>query len=185
MWDTAKISCSKSSYRLPILFVPKALGRGLRLCVNYRVLNKITIANRYPLPIMSELLDRIRGAQIFRKMDLNNGYHLIFMKNGDESKTSFRCRYGLDKFMEMPFGLTNAPPTFQDMMNHILKHLLDEGVIVYIDDFLIYAKIEEKHDLLVKDVLKRLGKNDEVISPEKCIWSSERVIFLGVCNNLR
>jgi hypothetical protein len=110
---------------------------------------------------------------------MKNGYHLIRVKKGDEWKTGFRCRYGLYEFMVMPFGLTNAPATCQDIMNHILKDLLDEGVVVYIDDVLIYAKTEEKHDLLVKEVLKRLVENDLVIFPEKCKWSSERVEFLG------
>jgi hypothetical protein len=81
--------------------------------------------------------------------------------------------------MVMPFGLTNAPATLQDMMNHFLKDLVDEGVVVYIDDIVIYTKMEEKQDLLVKEVLKRLAENDLVITPEKCIWSSERVEFLG------
>jgi hypothetical protein len=154
MLETGKIRRSKSPARSPILFVPKAHGRGLRLCVDYRELNKITIANRYHLPIMSKLQDRIRGARIFTNLDLKIGYHLIRVKKGDEWKTAFRCRYGLYKFIVMPFGLTNAPATFQDMMNHILKNLLDEGVVVYIDDVLIYAKMEETHDLLVKEVIK-------------------------------
>jgi hypothetical protein len=179
MLETGKIRWSKSPAGSPMLFVPKAYGRGLRLCVDYRGLHKITVANWYPLPIMSELQDRVRGARIFTKMDLKNGYHLIRVKNGDEWKTAFRCRYGLYEFMVMPFGLTNAPATFQDMIHHILKDLLDEGVVVYIDNVLIYAKKEEKHDLLVKEVLKRLAENDLVISLEKCIWSSERVDFLG------
>jgi hypothetical protein len=101
------------------------------------------------------------------------------IKKCDEWKTAFRCRYGLYEFMVMPFGLTNAPATFQDMMNHILKDLIDESVVVYIDDVLIYAQTEEKHDLLVKEVLKRLADNDLVISPEMCTWSSEKVEFLG------
>jgi hypothetical protein len=123
MLETGKIRPSKSPAAAPILFVPKAHGRGLRLCVDYRGINKITIANRYPLPIMSELQDRVRDSKIFTKIDLKNGYHLIRIKEGDEWKTAFRCRYGLYEFLVMPFGLTNAPASFQDMMNHILKDL--------------------------------------------------------------
>jgi hypothetical protein len=170
MLETAKIRRSKSPPAAPILFVPNAHGRGLRLCVDYRGINKITSANRYPLPIMSELQDRVRDSKIFTKIDLKNGYHLICIKEGDGWKTAFRCRYGLYKFLVMPFGLTNAPASFRDMMNHILEDLLDKGVIVYIDDILIYAKNEEIHDELVKEVLERLAKNDLVISLEKCVW---------------
>jgi hypothetical protein len=128
---------------------------------------------------MSELQDRVRGAKIFTTLDLDIAYHLLRIKKGDEWKTAFRCRYGLYKFMVMLFGLTNAPARFQDMMNHILKDLLDEGVVVYNDDVLIYAQTEEKHDLLVKEVLKILADNDLVISSEKCTWTSEKVEFLG------
>jgi hypothetical protein len=127
---------------------------------------------------MSELQDRIRGSKVFTKIHLNNGYDLIRIKEADEWKTAVRCRYGLYEFLVMPFGLTNAPVSFQDMMNHILKDLLDKGV-VYIDDILIYRKTEEKYDALVKEVLERLAKNDLVISLEKCIWGETEVEFLG------
>jgi hypothetical protein len=174
-----KIRPSKSPAAALILFVPKPHGRGLRLCVDYRGINKITIANRYPLPLMLELQDRVRGAKFFTKIDLKNGYHLFWIKEGDEWKTAFRCRYGLYEFLVMPFGLTNIPATFQDMMNHIFRDMLDQGVIAYIDDILIYAEIEEKHDELVKEVLKRLEENGLVISPEKCVWARNKVEFLG------
>jgi hypothetical protein len=95
MLETGKIRWSKSPAAPPILFVPKAHGRGLRLCVDYRGITKITIANSYPLPIMSELQDRVRDSKIFTKIDLKNGYHLIRIKEGEEWKTAFRCRYGL------------------------------------------------------------------------------------------
>jgi hypothetical protein len=128
---------------------------------------------------MSELQDQVRGAKFFTKMDLKNGYHLIRIKVGDEWKTAFRCRYRLYEFLVMLFGLTNTPATFQDMMNHIFMDMLDQGVIAYINDVLIYAETEEKHDELVKEVLKRLEENGLVISPEKCIWASNKVEFLG------
>jgi hypothetical protein len=179
MIKTGKIRRSKSPAGAPILFVPKPHGRGLRLCVDYRGINKITIANRYPLPLMNELQDRVRGARFFTKMDLKNGYHLIRIKEGDEWKTAFRCRYGLYEFTVMPFGLINAPASFQDMMNHIFRDMLDQGVVAYIDDILIYAETEEEHDRLVEEVLKRLQANNLVISPEKCVWSTNKVEFLG------
>jgi len=112
MERTGKIRRSTSPAGSPILFVPKPNGKGLHLCVDYRGLNKITIPNRYPLPLMQELQDRVQGAQYFTKMDLKNGFNLIRMRAGDEWKTVFRTRYGLYEFNVMPFGLTNAPSTF-------------------------------------------------------------------------
>jgi len=179
MGKTGKIRRSTSPAGSPILFVPKPNGKGLRLCVDYRGLNKITIPNRYPLPLMQELQDRVQGAQWFTKLDLKNGFNLIRMRQGDEWKTAFRTRYGLFKFKVMPFGLTNAPSTFQDMMKHVLSDVLDVGVLAYMDDILIYAKTIEKHDQLVKDVLGRLRENGLAVSPEKCVWRTQEVEFLG------
>jgi len=179
MERTGKIRRSTLPAGSPILFVPKPQGRGLRLCVDYRALNKITIPNRYPLPLMQELQDRVRGAQWFTKMDLKNGFHLIWVKEGDEWKTAFRTRYGLFEFQVMPFGLTNTPSTFQDMMNHVFSDMLDVGVIAYMDDILVYADTEEEHDRTVKEVLKRLQTNGLAISPEKCVWKAKEVEFLG------
>ena len=137
MEKTGKIRRSTSPAGSPILFVPIPNGRGLRLCVDYRALNIITIPNRYPLPLMQELQDRVQGARWFTKLDLKNGFNLIQMKEGDEWKTAFRTRYGLYEFQVMPFGLTNAPSTFQDMMNHVFSNMLDLGLIAYMDDILI------------------------------------------------
>jgi len=107
---TGKILRSTSPASSPILFIPKPHGRGLRLCVDYRALNKITVPNRYPLLLMQELEDRVQGAQWFTKLDLKNGLHLIRVKEGDEWKTAFRIRYGLFEFQVMPFGLTMPHP---------------------------------------------------------------------------
>jgi len=179
MERTGKIKRSTSPAGLPNLFVPKPHRRGLRLCVDYRALNQIMVPNRYLLPLMQELQDQVQGAQWFTKMDLKNRFHLIRMRKGDEWKTAFRTRYGLFKFQVMPFGLTNAPSTFQDMMNHVLSDLLDVGVLVYIDDILVYAKTEKEHDQLVKEVLGRLQENGLAVSPEKCVWKAQEVEFLG------
>jgi hypothetical protein len=119
MLELGKICLSKSPATAPIIFVPKAHGQGLRLCVDYRGLNKVTIANQYPLPIMSELQDRVRGAKIFTKIDLKNGYNVIWIKHRDEWKMACKTRYGLYEYTIMPFGLSNTPATFQNMMNHI------------------------------------------------------------------
>jgi len=128
---------------------------------------------------MQELQDRVQGSRYFTKMDLKNGFNLIRIREGDEWKTAFRMPYGLYEFNVMPFGLTNTPSTFQDMMNYILSDVLDVGVLAYMDDILVYAKTEEEHDGLVKNVLERLRKNGLAISPEKCIWKAEEVEFLG------
>jgi len=147
--------------------------------VDYRGLNSITIPNRYPLPLMQELQDRVQGAQWFTKMDLKNGFNLIRIREGDEWKTAFRTRYGLYEFQVMPFGLTNAPSTFQDMMNHVLSDLLDIGVLAYMDDILVYAGTKSEQDRLVKEVLQRLQDKGLAVSPEKCVWQAQEVEFLG------
>jgi len=179
MEKTGKIRRLTSQAGAPILFVPKPNGRGLRLCVDYRGLNSITIPNQYPLPLMQELQDRVQGAQWFTKMDLKNGFNLIRIREGDEWKTTFRTRYDLYEFQVMPFGLTNAPSTFQDMMNHVLSDLLDVGVLAYMDDILVYAVTKSEHDHLVKEVLRRLQDKELAVSPEKCVWRAQEVEFLG------
>jgi len=146
------------------------------VCVDYRGLNRV---NRYPLPLMSELQDRISGTQFFTKIDLKNRYHLVRVKEGDERKTAFRTRYSLYEFLVMPFGLSNAPATFQDMINHIFRDLIDLGLLAYIDDLLIYAKTREEHDEIVKEVLGRLRTNKLAVSAEKCEWRKSEVEFLG------
>jgi len=180
MIRTGKIRRSSSSTGAPILFVPKPHGRSLRLCVDYRGINRITIPNRYPLPLMQELQDRIQGAQYFTKIDLKNGYHLVRMKEGEEWKTTFRIRYGLYEFLVMLFGLTNAPATFQDMMNYIFRDMIDLGLLAYIDNLLIYTKTEEEHDTIVKEVLQRLRANRLANSPEKCAGNKRRWNFLAM-----
>jgi hypothetical protein len=178
MFETGKIRGSKSPATALIVFVPKSDGRGLGLCVDHCEIKKITIANCYPLRIMRELQDRVCDSKIFTTIDIKNAYHLIRIKEGEEWKIALRCRYGLYEFLVIPFGLTNAPAYFQDMMNHILKDLLDKGVVEYIDDIPIYTKNTEIHHELGKEVLERLAKNDLVISPEKYIWREKEVEFL-------
>ena len=155
MLPQGTISESKSPGGAPILFVPKPDG-SMRLCVDYRQLNKLTIANKYPLPLMTELRDRVAGAKRFTKQDLKDGYHLLRIKEGDEWKMAFRTRYGHYKYKVMPFGLVNAPATFQAMMNTILRDFLDHMVVFYLDDILIDSENEEEHIVLVKKVLAQL-----------------------------
>ena len=118
--------------------------------MDYRGLNKVTILNRYPLPLMNELRDRVREAKIFTKVDLKSGYNLIWIKEGDEWKTAFRTRYGFFEYKVMPFGLANAPATFRNMMNEIFRDMIDLGVVIYLDDILIYSENEQDHVALVK-----------------------------------
>jgi len=179
MLRTGKIQRSTSPAGSPILFVLKPYGRELQLCVDYRALNHITIPNRYPLPLMQELQDRVQGAKWFTKMDLKNGFNLIRIQEGDEWKTAFWTRYGLYEFQVMLSGLTNAPSIFQDMMNHVFSDMIDLGLLIYMDNILVYAKTEEEHHGLVEQVLKRLQKNHLAVSPDKCVWKTQEVEFLG------
>jgi transposase InsO family protein len=173
---------SKSPAGYPILFVPKKNGK-LRMCVDYRKLNDITIKNRYPLPNISELQDRLSHAKIFTALDLRDGYHLVRIKAGDEWKTAFRTRYGHYEYTVMPFGLTNAPATFQALINNVLREHLDIFVIAYLDDILIYSENEEEHVKHVQTVLDCFRKAKLRLRPEKCEFHKEEVDFLGFTVN--
>lgn len=173
-----RIRPSQSSAGAPILFVPKADGT-LRLCVDYRGLNRITIKNRYPLPLISEILDRIQGAQWFTKLDIKDAYYRIRIREGDEWKTAFRTRYGHYEYMVMPFGLTNAPATFQSYIHSALYGLLDVICIVYLDDILIFSKTREEHTKHVCQVLQRLQSAELYANPKKCVFYQKQVEFLG------
>ena len=155
MLASGKIVRSTSPAAAPILFVPKSDGT-LRLYIDYRGLNKITIKNRYPLPLMNELRDRLGKARYFTKLDLKNGFYLLRIAKGDEWKTAFRCCYGLYEYTVMPFGRCNALSTFQSMINDVFHDLLDEGVVVYLDDILIYSEDEKSHRDLVRRVMERV-----------------------------
>jgi len=178
MMAEGKIADSKSPYGALILFVPKPDG-SLRLCVDYRNLNKLTILNKYPLPAMDKLRDRVTGAKVFTKLDLKDGYHLIHMRKADEHKTAFRTQHGQDEYEVMPFGLVNAPVTFQTMMNKIRMEFLDHGVVVYLDDILIYSENMDGHIKLVQKALDRLEQHDLAVSLKKSVFHQEEVEFLG------
>jgi hypothetical protein len=140
MLAEGKITESDANMGAPIIFVPKPNGK-LRLCVDYRGLNVVTIKDPDPLPLMDELRDRVVGCEWFTKLDLRDGYYLVRLKDEEsEIATTMRTRYGNFKYKVMPFGLVNAPATFQRMMNTILRPLLDQGVVVYLGDILIYTK---------------------------------------------
>jgi len=138
------IKLSKSPYGAPVLFVHKKDGT-LRICVDYRALNKAMVKNQYPLLRIDDLFDRLSGAKVFNKIDLRSGYYEIWIAEGDEKKTTCHIKYGSYEFMVMPFGLTNAPATFCTLMNDIFREWLDDFVVVYIDDILIYNSSLEEH----------------------------------------
>ena len=117
----------------------------LRLCVDYRALNKVTVKNSYPLPQIDDLFDWLTGAKYFSRIDVRSGYHHIRIAQGDEEKTACRTRYGSFEFLVMPFGLYNASATFTPLMNNIFYEYLDDFVIIYIDDILVYSKTAEEH----------------------------------------
>jgi transposase InsO family protein len=173
-----RIRLSKSPAGAPILFVPKKDG-GLRLCVDYRGLNGVTTKNRHPLPLVSEIIDRVSGSLYFTKIDIKDAYYRIRIKEGDEWKTAFRTRYGHFEYLVMPFGLTNAPATFQSYIHQALRGLLDTICVAYLDDILIFSKDRDSHTQHIKQVLERMREAELYAKPSKCIFYQSQVEFLG------
>jgi len=172
---------SKSQYSSPFFFVGKKDGK---LCpvVDYRKLNSFTVPDRYPLPLIQELINKVCDARIFTKMDVRAGYNNIRFRKGDEPKAAFKTNMGLFEPMVMPFGLRNVPPVFQRMMNTQFTDIIATGqVVIYMDDILIATKDNLKeHRELVNKVLKRLAKLDLYLKPSKCIFETRKVEFLGI-----
>lgn len=176
--DKGFISPSTSPYGAPVLFVKKKDG-SLRMCVDYRGLNRITRKNRHPLPRIDELVDRFRTAKVFSKLDLLSGYHQMQVHPDDRHKTAFRTRYGHYEFNVVPFGLTNAPAAFSNMMRIALDPLIDKCVVVYLDDILIYSDNEHDHLRHIRQVLKLLRESGLYCKLSKCAFMQEETEFLG------
>ena len=169
---------STSSANAPILFVKKNDGT-LRPCNDYRGLNDITIKDRYPLPLINDMFDQIRGATVFSKIDLRGAYNLVRIKEGDEWKTAFRTKYGHFEYQVMPFGLTNAPAAFQRLMNDTLKDMLDKFAICLLDDIGIYSQTREEHIVHVRAVLEALRQRKLYAKFSKCEFFKDEIVFLG------
>jgi len=173
---------SVSPFGAPILFVRKKNG-DLRMCVDYRALNKITIKNKYPLPMISELLDRLSGAKYFTSLDLRSGYHQLRIAEDDIAKTAFNTRYGHYEYTVMPFGLTNAPASFQALMNDIFRPFLDKFVVVYLDDILIYSATWDQHMEHLQQVFTVLQEQQLHCAKEKCHFAEREIEYLGFIIN--
>ncbi|GBG89122.1 hypothetical protein CBR_g48832 [Chara braunii] len=162
----------------PVLFVPKKGGK-LRMCIDYRGLNRITRKNAYPLPHIDDLLDAAGGCKVFSKIDLKSGYHQIEVDPSDQHKTAFKTRDGLYEFIVMPFGLTNAPAAFQCLMDKVLRHQLNRFVVVYLDDIPIFSKSMDEHVKHLEEVLQVLKDAQLHLNLEKSEFGRDSVIYLG------
>ena len=169
---------STSPYGSMALVVLKKDGTP-RVVIDYRALNEITIKNKYPLPLMDELFDRVAGAKFFTKIDLKSGFHQIAIRPEDREKTAFRTRYGSFEYTVLPMGLCNAPATFMQLMNQTFADMLDKHVLCFLDDILIYSNTEEEHLRHVEAVLRRLQESRLYAKLSKCEFMQREVEFLG------
>jgi hypothetical protein len=147
--------------------------------VDYRGLNAITKKNRYPVPLVHDLLDRVQGCKVFSVIDLKSAYSHLRIKEGDEWKTVFRTPLSLFEHLVVPYGLTNAPAAFQAFIQDTLRDLLNIICVVYLDDILIFSRTQDDHDRHVRLVLDRLRDAHLCANPAKCEWDKSEVEYLG------
>ena len=165
--DKGFIRPSTSPWGAPVLFTKKK-AKTLRLCIDYKQLNRVTIKNRYPLQRIDNLFDQLRGARVYSKIDLRTSYHQLRVRETDIPKTAFRTRYGHFEFTVMPFGLTNAPAAFMDLMHRVFQPYLDQFVVVFVDDILIYSHSEWEHEYHLRIVLQLLRDHQLYTKFSKC-----------------
>ena len=165
--DKGFIRPSTSPWGTPVLFAKKK-DKNLRLCIDYQQLNRVTIKNKYPLLMIDDFFDQLRGVRVYSKIDLRTGYHQLRVREVDIPKTTFRTWYGHFEFTVMPFGLTNAPATFMDLMHRVFQPYLDRFVMVFVDDILIYSKSEEEHEDHLRVVLQDLRDHHLYAKFNKC-----------------
>ena len=165
--DKVFMKLSTSPWGAPVLFAKKK-DKTLRLCVDYRQLNRVTIKNRYPLPRIDDLFDQLRGARVYFKIDLRTDYNQLRVRDTDIPKTAFRTRYGHFEFTVMPFGLTKAPVAFMDLMHRIFQSYLDQFVVIFVDDILIYSQSEREHEYHLRIVLQLLRDHQLYAKFSKC-----------------
>lgn len=178
MLRSGVITHSMSPYAAPVLLVKKKDGTW-RFCIDYRRLNLVTIKNKFPLPIVDELLDELAGAAYFSKLDLRAGYHQIRMREEDELKTAFKTHHGHFQFRVMPFGLTNAPATFQCLMNSIFAEYTRKFVIIFLDDILVYSTTLKEHEAHLRLVLALLREHRLYPKASKCSFAQDKIEYLG------
>ena len=165
--DKGFIRPSTSPWGAPVLFAKKK-DKTLRLCIDCRQYNRVMIKSRYPLTRIGDLFDQLRGVRVYSKIDLRTGYHQMRVRDTDIPKTTFRTRYGHFEFMVMPFGLMNAPTTFIDLMHRVFQPYLDQFVVVFADDILIYSQSEWEHEYHMRIVLQLLRDHQLYTKFSKC-----------------
>jgi hypothetical protein len=170
---------SKSPYGAPALFVPKPSGQGLRLCVDYRALNSITVKKRYPIPSIDDPLNAVAGSKHFTSLDLTSGYYQVLISEEDRPKIAFRTPWGHYQIKVLTEGLTNAPTTFQSVMNSIFHSYLRKFIVVYLDNILIYSKSAEEHQAHVRLVLETLRREKFYVCKAKSSFANSETRFLG------